>query len=388
MSKNGLKEQMEENREHIRALLFEKIAGSISASDDELVNAAIENDAAVAEMWQHISRELGDPESRRFINSGDPAQSWDQIRHQLQLQPKPAKTFRMQPWRAAAAVLLILLVAGGAYYFWKKPGMPMAVQAVPEQKTLQLQLADGSNIPLPTTATQNIKAGVLQLKTNGNQLDYTVPDNTTNEWATLMVPGKLDYKIVLKDGTEVWLNSLSSLRFPYIFQGKNREVYLTGEAYFKVAANAEQPFIVHTGETAVEVLGTSFNINAYEPAHVITSLVEGAVISRTKGASVKLTPGYEAMYEGGKFNTLPFDADNTLSWMNGISHFHDTKLSSIAVIISRWYEVPIVFDNPALANETLSGAIDKRKPLDIFLTNIAISSGVHYYYKDNVLHLK
>ncbi|SKD09081.1 FecR family protein [Chitinophaga ginsengisegetis] len=376
---------MEVNREHIRALLFEKITGSISEEDDRLVTAAIESDAAVAAMWHNIRQELDNDKGRRFIAGIDETRGWNNVKPQLQSR---SKIFPLRKWRMAAAVALLIIAAGGAWYFSGRnisPGPP----ALPLAKnTLQLRLSDGKDIPLSSSASNTITAGSMKLVTNGNSLTYTAPENTTDEWATLMVPGKLDYKIVLKDGTEVWLNSLSSLRFPYAFRGSNREVYLSGEAYFKVAKNEHQPFIVHAGETTVEVLGTSFNIQAYEPGNVTTSLVEGAVVSSRKDLKVKLSPGYQSVYEDGKFTTTSFDTYNTLSWMDGTTHFRDEKLSSIAVIISRWFEVPVIFDNPALANETLSGAIDKRKPLDVFLTNIAISSGVQYYYKGNVLHLK
>lgn len=376
---------MEVNREHIRALLFEKVTGSISEEDDRLVTAAIENDAAVADMWNNIREELDNDKSRRFMAGIDETRGWNNI--QPQLQPH-SNIFLLRKWRVAAAVVLLIIAAAGAWYFSGRnissgpPTLPLA------KNTLLLRLSDGKDIPLSASAGNTITAGAIKLVTSGNRLTYTAPENAADEWATLMVPGKLDYKIVLKDGTEVWLNSQSSLRFPYAFKGGNREVYLSGEAYFKVAKNEQQPFIVHAGETRVEVLGTSFNIHAYEPAKVTTSLVDGAVVSSKEDIKVKLSPGYQSVYEDGKFVTTSFDTYNTLSWMDGTTHFRDEKLSSIAVIISRWFEVPVIFDNPALANETLSGAIDKRKPLDVFLTNIAISSGVQYYYKGNVLHLK
>ncbi|MET3878701.1 FecR domain-containing protein [Chitinophaga sp. OAE865] len=378
---------MEVNREHIRALLFEKVTGSISEEDDRLVTAAIKNDAAIADMWDSIRLELDNEKSRRFMAGIDETQGWNRVKPQLQPhQPGHSKIFPL--WRVAAAVILLLAIAGGGWYFSSgnaSPGQPPLPLA---QNKLLLRLSNGKDIPLNSSASNTITAGSVKLVTNGNSLTYTAQGDAAGEWATLMVPGKLDYKIVLKDGTEVWLNSLSSLRFPYSFGGASREVYLSGEAYFKVAKNEQQPFIVHAGETTVEVLGTSFNINAYEPASVTTSLVDGAVICSRKEVKVKLSPGYQSVYGDGKFTTTSFDTYNTLSWMNGTTHFRDEKLSNIAVIITRWFEVPVIFDNPALASETLSGAIDKRKPLDVFLTNIAISSGVQSYYKDNVLHLK
>lgn len=208
---------MEENREHIRALLFEKIAGSISESDDQLVKAAIENDAEVATMWHNIRQALQDAESQRFIHHIDETKRWEEVKKQLQ--PTGSKVFPLRTWRAAAAVALVLLTTAGIYYFSRSKAS-LAPQSPPIANTLQLRLANGKDIPLSDATDSTITAGPAKLMTNGRQLTYTITENAPDEWATLMVPGKLDYKIVLKDGTEIWLNSVSSLRFPYTFSQK------------------------------------------------------------------------------------------------------------------------------------------------------------------------
>lgn len=381
--------QMDINREYIRGLLFEKASGAISEADNRLVESAIAQDEEIRAMWQDIQQQMNEPGSRRFITNIDEAQGWSAVKDRLR--PAPARR-RVLPvigkWAAVAAVGLAC-VWGVYHYRYKQPAAGADAGLAKETpKGLQLRLANGQDISLVQGAKNTVQADNVQLSTAGNKLTYTVKNPVADAWGTLLVPPRLDYRIALADGTEVWLNAGSSLRFPYSFSGQLREVYLEGEAYFTVAKNAEKPFIVHAGETTVRVLGTAFNINAYTPGETTTSLVEGAVLATGAGTDMQLAPGYEAMLLGGKLVKRSFDATETLSWMNGVSYFHNTKLGDIARILSRWFDVKVVFDNPRLANETFSGAVDKNKPLEIFLSNIAISSGVHSYMKQGELHLE
>ncbi|MGY0036742.1 FecR family protein [Pedobacter sp. NJ-S-72] len=146
-------------------------------------------------------------------------------------------------------------------------------------------MANGQHIDLSDTATHVINLPFAQIKKGDHGLRYKLDDHKIQEWSTLVVPVKLDYQITLSDGTRVWLNSASSLHFPFSFSGATREVYLTGEAFFKVAKNPDQPFIVHTNQTDVKVLGTEFNVNSYNSNITMTSLVEGSV--KTSGHDKK-----------------------------------------------------------------------------------------------------
>src|SRR5690606_25037817 len=147
----------------------------------------------------------------------------------------------------------------------------------------------------------------VKLNMANGKLDYQ-SSNTSLEWNIISVPFKRDYKLILSDGTEVWLNSLSNLRFPFNFIGEKREVFLEGEAYFKVAKDTK-PFIVHVGETDIKVLGTSFNINS-DGTQVITSLVEGSVLNSAGNESVLLKPGYQSIFEPlTGFKEQAFDAE-------------------------------------------------------------------------------
>lgn len=376
---------METNKEHIRALLFEKIAGTISDADNRVLEAAIAQDETVAEMWEDVQREMNSAGGRAFMANMNEDRTWEAVKSRLKAPARKARAVSIR-WSAAAAVL-IAIAAGGAYFLSQKRAAP-AITQLEAPQALQLKLSDGTNVALTPHEKDTIAAGAVQLVTAGNKLSYAAQEGSKNDWGTLEVPARLDYKIALKDGTEVWLNSVSSLRFPYFFEGDKREVYLTGEAYFKVAPDPQRPFIVHAGPNSVQVLGTSFNLNVYNAEEMITSLVDGAVISRAGDLNVQLKPGEQAVYSNGRFTTGQFDQHTALSWMNGVSNFRNTTLQQIAAIITRWYNVKVVFDDPQTGQIKISGAIDKHKPLEVFLTNISLSSGVSSHLENGVLHLK
>jgi len=382
---------MKPHIEHIRSLLFEKISGTISEADDRLVTEAIQNDEEIRQLWEEIRHAFNKPEAKHFLLSRDEEASWKNLAGQLRSQdPCLPLYLRPRTWVAAAVVTGVCLL--GVYFYSRvsstKTGLPPAIVAK-APSSLQLTLADGTTIDLSDTAARKIKAGKIQVAATEKALTYAASEDSVLQWASLYVPNKLDYKVSLPDGTQVWLNASSTLRFPYTFSGSSREVYLEGEGYFNVAKNAAKPFIVHAGATSVKVLGTSFNVNAYEASRPVTSLVEGSVMAYAGDVSLTLQPGYQASYEGQQFSSSTFDSTDVLSWMSGISYFNRAPLSSISSILSRWFDVKVVFDNPDIAHQVFSGAIYKGKPLQVFLTNISISSGIQSYFnKDGTLHLK
>ncbi len=188
------------------------------------------------------------------------------------------------PFSAAAALLLLIV---GAWLITRPGKQPDNFFATAETDTLSqitLQTGDGSRFSLlpGTQRTVSLKDATVNLYADSLQVTGT---GKSTEWATLFVPGTKSYKIILPDGSEAWLDAQSKLKFPSSFNGALREVYVTGEAFFKVVKNPSQPFIVHTYKPAIRVLGTQFNINAYDTAHIITSLVEAAPYMRPSATS-------------------------------------------------------------------------------------------------------
>ena len=273
-------------------------------------------------------------------------------------------------WKLPAAAAILLLVASAMFYFGnnhkllKTDRAEIAKRLIfkndvsPGGNKAILTLADGSTIVLDSasngTLTQqgNIKVqklsnGLLAYTINGKQ----VTENDALFYNTISTPRGGKYQMILEDGTKVWLNAASSIRFPVIFTGKERKVSITGEAYFEVAKNKEMPFRVDAAASEIEVLGTHFNINSYNDETAIrTTLLEGAVkvVNTTATANQQtgfLKPGQQSsINKEGKLNIIN-NADTTeaMAWMHGQFQFASADLKTILRQISRWYNVDIIY---------------------------------------------
>lgn len=221
-----------------------------------------------------------------------------------------------------------------------------------------LMLADGTSIVLDSVSKGIIsQQGKIDVQKLGNgQLSYTMQGGTASEinqilYNRIATPRGGQYQVTLSDGTKVWLNAASSIRFPVAFSGTYREVEITGEAYFEVAKNKEKPFIVKTISSTIEVLGTHFNVNAYEDEAVAkTTLLEGSVKisvpALTGSQSQKyLLPGQQALVIKDKKLSVVENADTeeAIAWMNGHFQFSGSDLKTILRQISRWYDVDIEY---------------------------------------------
>ncbi|MCF6405827.1 DUF4974 domain-containing protein [Chitinophaga filiformis] len=384
---------MSENHEHIYQLLLKKRNGTINESDDQYVSALIAGHEDVELMWRALKHSFSLPGEEKFWQQIDVANAWTAVRSELYV--KNTGIYSIRKWLFAAAVLSVAMI--GISLIWKsthrkveQPPPVLATTPAPANG-LQLQLAGGETIALPyNQEKQHIKAGDVQLSAGAKKLQFTGGTAMGNGFNTLTVPPKMDYKLLLADGTEVWLNATSRLRFPFNFSGDKREVYLDGEAFFQVAKSDSKPFIVHTGQTDIEVLGTSFNVNAYNNEITRTSLVSGAIVARADGKEVRLRPGQEAVYKTDQgYNVHSFDESEVLAWMKGVYVFHNTSLQEIAQVLERWYGVKVVFDNKALAGKKFTGGLEKLQKLDYFLETLELIGDIHHSYDENgVIHLK
>jgi hypothetical protein len=387
---------MEFKKDYIWRLLMEKVAGTISDEDDQWIKSELDRNPDAKQLWEDVRGKMNSDTAQSFLKKLDAHQSWLKIKPQIEPARVPAvRNMPIKKWVSIAAVL-ILFVSAGAYFFIKKPGLLAENKKSNKvfhkgSNSIELHLSGGKQINLSDSANRLINLGTAKLSTREKAMSFASDHNAIQEWSTLEVPAKLDYKVVLADGTEVWLNSASSLRFPFSFPGNTRDVYLQGEAFFKVAKNKEQPFIVHTGQTEVRVVGTSFNIHSYDLNHPITSLVEGTVMTKIKGdiKEMKLSPGFQAVFDSLKgFEIQAFKPLSVLSWMQGVYYFHNTPLRDIKQVLERWFDVEVVFDNPRLADLPVTGGIEKNKSLQIFLSSLEATAGIKAVVRQGVLHLK
>lgn len=287
--------------------------------------------------------ELWEQSRRREL----PTQAHTLDREQLfrritQEEDRSARIFLVRNWRrlAVAALLAGCILVAGLYY----------QQHVPQRHALRLEeirpatakavltLSDGSQVILDSAATGEIARQGASTVTNAHaQLRYETSgtDTRTITYNTIATAKAGQYELVLPDGSRLWLNALSSVRFPTCFCADNRTVEVTGEVYFEVTKDKLKPFIVRTGRNTVMVLGTSFNVRDYPDEPQKISLKEGTV--KVNGEILK--PG-EAYLDGKVAET---DINQDLAWRNGLFDFQDKKLGDVMRELSRWYDIEVIY---------------------------------------------
>lgn len=398
---------MKFNEEHIYQLLLEKQLGEISKENDRYLQQVLQQDEHVRNCWFEL-------ENAKIATNNDILEdlradlAWCKIEALLRPAPSfPVRAMRfLKKYRVAAAIAGVLITLSGFAYYngWLQPQAGQLArgtnsQQAPAAKDRSMSVLASAKVAhqdkAPETsasvAQQNPGMHVGPTTDSARKTTPAAEEDTnygTVEWNTLTVPPKTDYRIELADGTEVHLNASSTLRFPFIFPGKTREVYLEGEAYFIVAKNTKQPFIVHTPSTSVKALGTAFNINSYDSGMIITSLVQGAAVTDVGDTlDVTLKPGYEAIYRTGeRFKVKRFDESVTLGWREGIYRFRNKNLQELEPVIQRWFGLKLAFDRQSMASLMYSGCLEKDKPLQDFLEQLSSTLNIEYRIYDNTIH--
>lgn len=383
---------MKHSYEQVFQLFIEKLSGNLSPIENENLEKMLSEDASFREIWRSLEAEARQLPVNEFLEKVNAEADLEALKEQIAAagEARRKKRSSLRKTLAMAAVLLVIL-SGAWLTFFRKDSLTgkEKIAAVIQQKkqVIHLVLGNGKSIALDkTNQHQTIALDNATLQEANGALQYTSEDTLQN---ILSVPAGENYKIVLSDGTEVWLNAATSLRFPFRFALASREVYVEGEAYFKVAKDARHPFIVHTPLTQVKVTGTAFNVNTYQTGHVKTSLVEGKVTTQSKdGGNATLEPGIAASYTAGKgFTTGSFEEEEVLSWINGVYYFHNMPITELAQVASRCYGVTIVLDKDKFAGKSITGVMDKNKLLN-FLNDLEAVTHITYSFSGNELHLK
>lgn len=294
-------------------------------------------------------------------------------------------------WPRIAAAASVLLVLGTGLFFYKAdqtPSMPKLAKTsiykndiAPGGVKATLTLADGRKITLDGAKNGALaqETGITITKAADGQLIYTVSDSKSkNAFAfnTISTPKGGQYQVRLPDGTEVWLNAASSLKFPVSFSNsKQRKVELEGEAYFEVAHNKQQPFIVKTNRQDVEVLGTHFDVKSYADEPVTkTTLLEGSV--RLNGSTM-LKPGQQGLSKGNSLNVKQVDVDEELDWKNKQFILNDEDLQVVMRRLARWYDVEVVYEGEP-ADVQFVGVVSSTRNISGVLKLMERTGKVHF----------
>jgi transmembrane sensor len=364
------------NQEEISQLVYERFAGTISEEDRVYLDHALKTNAEYREIYDQINQQLKELNAKSDVEHIDEEAGWMSVRDTIIRKEKERRSALFRRILPYAAAVLVMLGAG-LYFFHDSANREQELQAA-NTKQIQLQLASGEKVNIDSS-DKVIYAGNVKLNASTKQLSFKSSASKSTALNLLVIPKTLTYRVILADGTAIMLNSSSKLRFPLHFKGPSREVYLEGEAYFEVAKNPKMPFIVHTHLTDIKVLGTTFNVSAYNQSSVTTSLLEGSVSTSAKDKrELKLKPGMQAVYSSGDgFSKHEFEADQVISWIGGVYNFHDTPLQDIAPIVERWFDVKVGFNSNATAGLKFTGVIDKNQSLQVFLNNLKAAANVN-----------
>ena len=351
---------------------------------EELKHCWKGNDAEVLKIT--VDKAFG---SNAFTGFSDEAKA-DEVFKNVMVSAKQAEGFvvkKKRVWFAAAAVIALSISIGGLYLSIAHKMSTDNVASLPPEKDILpgnnkaiLTLANGKKVVLNDSLKGVVaKEGNVALVKDGGELSYLSANKsaTSISYNTISTPRGGMYELVLADGTKVWLDAASSLKYPASFVGDERKVELTGEAYFEVAHNRKMPFRVVVNQMTVEVLGTHFNISAYsDEAATKTTLIEGSVRVTANNTTEILTPGKMASYQNESFAVTDANVEQELAWKNGYFIFNKAGIATIMRQLSRWYDVDVTYEGELPDNEFV-GQIKREETL-VGALKILELSGMHF----------
>lgn len=301
---------------------------------------------------------------------------------------KREKERRLLVYRVAGVAAVLLVVLGVAVYSWirKETGPENMAQLVevlsPGSSRATLILAGGREVHLNDSVHLEIKEQMAMIKVKGDEVYYSEDAEYADSSDLQPSINKVvtsrggEYKLILSDGTKVWLNADSRFEFPSKFVGQERRVYVEGEVYFEVAKDVSHPFVVTTKQAKVRVLGTSFNVRAYPDEIYRTTLLEGCVEVLYKKDVVKLQPHEQWILDGDVGRVAPVNMRMAASWKNGSFAFDDEPLLNVFQELERWYDVHVFIANEEIREMKFTGIFPRYANMDKVLNIVELATGV------------
>lgn len=388
----------EERLIYIAELMSKRILGVLTEQERHELENWIDNNDARKKIMNKYEQGFAKID---FDPRKDQVEASAAYRRWLQQRPKPSshKHRLLRLWGVAAGWVAVM---GICYWLWESIIRPHSLSSEVEMYTTTtnlmddqgrskadawLVMADGSRIPMQTTdselvvTTQAIKQGKDLIALQDQ------PTNSTN-YNILQISCGKQLKMQLSDGTKVWINSDSEITFPNHFEGELREVWVKGELLFDVAHDAKHPFIVHTEQGEIKVLGTIFNVHCYAEETPTVTLVSGKVRYLKGEQTVDLSPGQQCQVHADGLKVTEVDVYEYTAWANEVIVFRDKPLKDLMKMLSRLYSIQIIFEDEALKELPFSGAFKRYdRPAEI-LRMIEESGQIYIESRENQLILK
>lgn len=388
---------MQSKEEHIARLIFLHMQGLTNEMQERELHEWRTAAPGREELFQRMmSREYMEKRISRFVKTEEEEEKrWQELRSKR----SSGHSVRRIKWLPYAAAIALCLSVGGIFYFFGQEKQPEVLSVVEHDIQVPgyravLVLPDGRKVDLEDdTSRSHLLGKDSSLLVKANSLEYrdiNTPD-TTEVFHALEIPRGGEYLLVLSDSTVIYLNSESTLSFPVKFQGGERKVYLTGEAYFDVKKDTERPFVVVAGGLEVLVTGTTFGVRAYEDeTDIQTTLESGKVTVRTEGKSVNLVSNKQALFDKStmKLVVRDVDVDLYLAWIDGRMVYDNCPLEKILTDLGRWYDINVFYTRDELRLYQFSLNMKKHETFTDVLELIGKTGDVQFEIKDNTVIVK
>jgi transmembrane sensor len=373
---------MQIDPEQLRRLADEYKSGTINAADKAVFEAWLLEQTSGDIIWEGAEKKQ-DLRNEMLFNINQA------------IKPAPVRKIWLRYVAAAASVLIIISV--GAYFFNRpdviKPATVQLNDALPGREGAILTLADGRQMVLDSLHPGEINIDNNVAVLNEGKLTYNSANGNAGVYNTLSTPKGRIYKLILSDGTAVWLNSFSSITYPLVFDKNARKVSITGEVYFEVAENSKQPFMVSSpigknddaeGGQEIIVLGTSFNINAYPDEKITsTTLLDGKIKLNYNSHGIIMFPGQQAKISDKVTVKNNIDTEEVMAWKNGSFIFNDADIAQVLRQLSRWYDVNIKYEGK-IPDKKLTGEVLRDSKLSEVLKALEYT-GVKFSISDKTI---
>lgn len=311
------------------------------------------------------------------------------------LKNRRVKTRRLWAYRATAAAVLLVFAISSVLLLSRDLGPDnFKGNTAPGSAIATLELADGSRVELSPMVTELVDDNAAVIQIDKGEVSYSEKEDVDSlVYNTIVIPRKGEYKIVLSDGSVIWLNSESALRYPQKFIGAERRVFLTGEAYFEVTHDESKPFVVETEAQELAVLGTKFDICAFaDESAVLSTLVSGSVKINVKNTDnhVLLIPGQQAIVDKntGVLNVESVDVNDVTAWKEGFFSLENVTMEEFLLKLSRWYDVPFVFEDEEAKTLSFKGSVPRYDDLIQVLDILQVISPVEFNYQKDQIEVK
>lgn len=375
--------------------IFDYLSGNLSVADEKLFDAWLDESESRRILFKQCCKEFYKIRWSNRWNELSVGNSFLQVQKRL----KRERGFRIFKY---AALVTVLLSVGGGIFWLKFPtsdsDLVVLADEIPCFDVDKPILTIGTGEQIILSSDAQVKKSLLDVNVcfvGSNSLKYNIKEGDAEQsvaYNKLKIPRGCEFYLTLSDGSRVWLNADSELKYPDVFCNGERKVYLSGEAYFEVMQDSVAPFKVCVSDMELEVLGTSFNVKAYEDENVIaTTLVTGKIVQYYPVIDKKivLEPSKQSVYNSSSrtLTTRVVDIQDVIAWKEAKIIARNQRLEDILRSLSRWYNFEVVYENPELKDVRFHLHSKRFDDIKMILDVLQATNGIHVRYQGNKIYI-